>query len=359
MLQPTSIIQQLFDQPYRFEFFQAVQLLERWLVQNGSAPEQALTSMLRFKNSVRLDFPASEIEALGTQPALPDQTVATLLNALQTNQLQSIELTPAFIGFLGSSGTLPAHYSERISSHLLFERDAGPRAFLDTFSNRAVAQFYQAWRKHRLESSYAIEPGERFLPLLQALAGLGFKGLQQRGQQDHANLLDESLGYYAAALRQRPASAAMIARVLADYFSVPVSAEQFIGHWCAVPTAQQTRLGTANAILGAQALIGERVWQRDLRLRLTFGPLERAAFEGLLPGASAALALEKMLTLFTGITLEYEIRLVLRRQAVQGLTLAAQAEGSQPRGRLGWDTFLLTGTEQRDRADVQYCVHSI
>ena len=63
-----------------------------------------------------------------------------------------------------SSGALPAHYTERIAAHGLYERDDGPRAFLDTFSNRTLSLFYQAWRKYRLELKYQGGAKDGFLP---------------------------------------------------------------------------------------------------------------------------------------------------------------------------------------------------
>ncbi|MGD7412281.1 type VI secretion system baseplate subunit TssG, partial [Ralstonia pseudosolanacearum] len=92
-----------------------------------------------------------------------------------------------------------------------------------------------------------------------------------------------------------------------------------------------------------------RVWQRDLRVRVWVGPLGRAQYRNFLPGAPGALALRKMLTILCGATLEFEIKLILRRQDVAGCTL-----GAQDSGRIGWDTFLCSHPAQHDRSDAQY-----
>jgi len=121
-----------------------------------------------------------------------------------------------------------------------------------------------------------------------------------------------------------------------------------------VPAAQQTMLGMTNAVLGGGAMAGERVWQRDLRLRLVIGPLDREGYESFLPGAKAARALESMLTMFTGVSLEYEVQLVLRAAEVKGARLDTVAGGA----RLGWDSFLVTEAQQHDRSDVRYEIHT-
>lgn len=345
-----SVIERLFEQPYRFQFFQAVRMLELWLKKNGLPREGAVASFLRFQNSLSLNFPASQLEAMDTEPRALARDSAALGEALQRGELKYIRITPAFMGFLGTAGALPAHYTERIAAHALYERDDGPRAFLDTFSNRTLALFYEAWRKYRLELQYEIDGKDRFLPLLLSMAGLGNHALRHRLSDGGEGVLDESVGYFAAAMRHRPASAAMIGKVLSDYFGEPINVTQFIGAWYDVPPTQQTTLGGTNAQLGMSALVGGRVWQRDLRMRLTVGPLDRAGFDAFLPGGLAARALAKMLTMFTGLTLEYEVHIVLRAPDVDGVTLSEERHG----GRLGWDSFLCTAPETRDRDDLRY-----
>jgi type VI secretion system protein ImpH len=96
-------------------------------------------------------------------------------------------------------------------------------------------------------------------------------------------------------------------------------------------------------------VVGERVWQRDLRVRLDIGPLPLDKFHRFLPGGPAALALEQMLKLMTGASLEYEVRLHLKADEVRGTRLDA-TRGSW----LGWDSFLITKLQREDRSDAGY-----
>lgn len=362
-----SVIERLFEQPYRFQYFQAVRMLELWLRRNGVPHESAVANYLRFQNSVSLNFPASEIESLVIDPPglVPDKASlsaglsaglsANLSDSLRRNEFKYICLTPAFMGFLGTAGALPVHYTERIAAHLLTEKDEAPRAFLDAFSNRALALFYEAWRKYRLELKYEQGSKDQFLPLLLSFAGLGHPSLRHRLADGGVGVLDESVGHFAAAIRHRPASAVVIAEVLSEYFGQSVTVTQFVGRWYDVPNSQQSCLGSTNVALGTTALVGARVWQRDLCMRLTVGPLDSIAYESFLPNGLAARALAQMLTMFTGLCLEYEVRLVLRAADVRGCTL----DSGRTAGRLGWDCFLITDGESQNRSDVCYDIHTI
>jgi len=362
----SAVIEQLFNEPWRFEFFQAVRVLELWLKRRGKPPRQLVADMLRFQNSISLGFPASQLVSIhadvrdlsiGMPFDLPIDAAA-LADAVQEGTLRHVRLTPAFMGLLGCNGVLPAHYTERIAEHQAQhkneEEDDGPRAFLDAFSNRSLALFYEAWRKYRLPLKYQLDGHDAFLPLLMSLAGLGDEALRRRlADVGDGAVLDESIGYFAASIRHRPVSAVQMARVLSEYFGQPIVAEQFIGAWYDIPAAQQSMLGQDSAVLGARALAGARVWQRTLRLRLIVGPLAHAGFQAFLPGGMAARALKSVLALFTGVALEYEVELVLRAADVHNTTLDAVSPG-----RLGWDAFLVLDALPGDRHDVRYDLHA-
>ena len=108
------MITELLAEPWRYEFFQAIRLLSRWLRRYGVAPETAI----RFENSLSLAFPASDIDALQLeQGQAPGGTMR-------------LHVRTAVMGLLGLNGALPLHYTERIAAWEHATRDEGPRAFL-------------------------------------------------------------------------------------------------------------------------------------------------------------------------------------------------------------------------------------
>jgi type VI secretion system protein ImpH len=290
------VIADLLAHPQRYEFFQAVRLLLRWLGRQGIGPEQALGGVIRFRNSVGLGFPPSEIEAI--DPG--------------TGDMPAITITPAMMGLLGTMGALPLHYTERFAAWELRNRDDGPRAFLDLFSSRQVALFYRAWCKYRVRQPLAAGV-DRFQPLL----------------------------------RSRVVSADLIAGVLGACFGVAVHVEQFTGRWDVLAPDQRTLLAQGNCVLGAGATAGARLLRPELGIRIRLGPVSAAEFERFLPGQEGSRALADLLGRFA-IDVPYRaLQVVLRREAVHGVRLGSSA-------RLGLDGFLCTRSALRDRDDMCY-----
>jgi type VI secretion system protein ImpH len=339
-----GIIQQLLDEPYRFEFFQAIKLIEKLLVEKGIPPAQVLTDYLRFRNSTRQGFPASQIEALDIETSA-DTAIsadeACLISALERGELNRICITPAFFGLLGNHGALPSHYSDRIVAQLHTHKNSGAQAYFDLFSNRLVALFYQAWRKHRLELTSDKTGKPALMPILLSIAG----------SKVHA-VPDEVVAYYASAFAQRPVSALMIGRVLSDYLNVPIQVRSNVGRWEQLDACHETRLGVVNTTLSAGAMLGGRMWRRDLLVGIRIGPLDKAQYEDFLREGKGAEALRDILAMFDTPTLRYEIQLVLRASEVKGITLGGDT-GAEP-ARLGVDAFLVTGGAESDRDDIRY-----
>lgn len=364
-----GVIDQLLQAPQQFDFFQAVRLLDRWM--GLASPDGKGLSRLNFRNSLSLSFPPSQIESLKvhlrTSDDEQDAAVSVAPNKpLLAQHIDTIDMTPAFMGLLCVNGTLPLFYTEMLSQRELYQKDYAGRAFMDLFSHRAVSLFYEAWRKHRMPIQFEADRRSRFLPLALSLAGLGQRGLRDRLGGDRGAVADEALAYYAGTLQQRTLSASQLQQVLRDYLNVPVRLEQFVGRWYQIPASGRAYLGLTgsnragaaplNGVLGRSAMLGERVWQRDLRMRVVLGPLPHAKFRRFLPGGKGALALKEMLTMLGGISLEYEINLQLQRDDVQGCTLNSSRPATA--FRLGWDTFLQTRSANEDRVDVRYDIHA-
>ena len=340
-----SVIERLLAEPQAFEFVQAVSLLLAWLARQGVTPEQAWRNCLRFENSLRLGFPASEIETIAHTRTEVDAAVA--------NAGHRFTITPAFMGLLGAHGVLPAHVTERIAAWQSAGHDAAPRAFLDLVSNRMLALFWRAWQKNRIAHMPA-GGADRLRPLLLALAGSAPESPSPSpspspSQSDAAP--PHLVAHFAGMLAQRPCSAVVIEQIVSAFFDVPVRLEEAVGHWDRLGRAEQAALGI-NAELGENVLLGERSWRPDLRARLRIGPLDAATFARFLPSGDASAALRAILGRCAEPSVGFEIQLVLRAQDVRPLRLAVSTEGA----RLGRDCFLAGGAAHGDRADMRYLI---
>ena len=349
-----SAIDRLLQEPQRFEFHQAVRLLRRWSERMPAAQRPDL----RFRNTLSLSFPASQIRAIdvhrGRAPATadPDQIAAA-------DAIERLELTPAFMGLLGTGGALPLVYSEQFAGRESIGRDGAARAFLDIFQHRAVSLFHDAWRKHRLPLQFESDRRERYLPLVLSLVGLGEPALRDRLRARDGGVADDALAFYAGLLQRRAVSADHLQRVLADYFGVGVRVTQFVGRWLALDDDCQATLGGSSARLGRDTVIGPRMWQRDLRVRISVGPLDRVQHQRFLPGGPAALALRELLTLVSGVSLEYEVHLRLRAACVVTAQLPGAPRDVRDGARLGWDSFLTSKPAAKDHEAVAYHLHAL
>lgn len=351
-----SPINRLLNTPHGFEFHQAVRLLHAHLRRLPAQDRPAI----RFRNTLSLCFPASEVMAIDhhTGPVAPALATNGQHELAEGEALKRIEITPAFMGLLGATGALPLAYSEQFAQRESTGRDGAARAFLDIFQHRAVTLFHEAWRKHRLPLQFEADRRERYLPLVLSLAGLGEPALRQRLRGAEGGVADDALAFYAGLLQRKAVSAQHLQRVLGDYFAVPVQITQFVGRWFDLDADCQVSLGETPFRLGHDTVLGSRVWQRDLRVRISIGPMNRALHQRFLPGGPAALALRELLTLVSGVSLEYEVHLTLRAADVLGACLSSEP-GESYGPRLGWDSFLLSQPSTQDREEAAYDLHAM
>ncbi|RJG06135.1 type VI secretion system baseplate subunit TssG [Noviherbaspirillum cavernae] len=348
----TGLIQRLKDEPYRFEFFQAVRLLLAKYRKDSTVHDlDILGQVIRFRNSVSLAFPPSEIESLEFEWD-SDDTEETEVGTIGNAHLsfKSVTLTPSFIGLIGPMGVMPRYYTQQVAERETYQRDHATRAFLDIFTSRAVALFYQAWLKCRLHLQYEADRTQRFLPMLLSLAGLGTDKAQQPIDSPGA-FSSESLAYYAGPLRERPQSVQWFARVVTDYFHVKCSAKQFVGQWIEIPSHDLTRLGGANCTLGQTTFCGCRVWDRQTCVRLTIGPMSKAQFGEFLPAGTAGAKLGNLFRLMVGATFDCEVRLLLDKRDV----VIASLHGDEG-VHLGWNSWLSSRPIEHDAHDTAYLI---
>lgn len=322
------IARELDREPYRFDFFQAVRLLElmdrtRQVVGRFTHPHD---EAVRFGAHPSVSFPASEIQSLDRNQSPP---------AMRVN----------FMGLTGPTGVLPLDYSSLVIERLR-ARDATLRDFFDIFNHRIVSLFCQAWEKYRFAIPYERGERDRFSHNLLSLLGLGTRGLEGR-----LEVPDDSLLFYAGLLSSQSRSAAGLRQLLVDYFGVPVEIEQFVGAWYPVDEESQCSLGDSGGDgdrLGVGAVIGDEIWLQQSRVRICLGPLSLDRYLDFLPGGEGYRHLRALAGFYGGNEYDMELQLVLKRGEVPPCELDEE-EGPGP--RLGWTSWVKSSPLSRDPGD--------
>jgi type VI secretion system protein ImpH len=319
------IARKLDAEPYTFEFFQAVRLLQRMYPRLGvpgrfnNPPDE----VLRFGVNTSVAFPASEIQGL-------DRSQAPARMAVN------------FMGLTGPQGMLPRPYSALMIDRIR-ERDTAMRDFFDIFNHRAISLFYQAFEKYRFAIPYERGERDRFSHHVLALIGLGTPGLQERLKPE--GVPDDSMLFYSGLLSLHPRSAVALRQVLMDYFRVPVEIEQFVGVWRPVEQDSQCALGEEGDFseqLGFGAVVGDEVWDQQSRVRIRLGPMTLEQYEDFLPGGEAHRRIRAIAGFFAGNEYDMELQLVLKRNEVPRCELTAKGP------QLGWTSWVKSAEFERD-----------
>ncbi len=330
----TPLAETLHEEAYRFEFFQAVRLLQGLAGERAPVGEDAdpRREAVRFRSDVSPAFAASDI--LGLRPGPDDDS--------------PIEMHVNFFGVAtpGSYGSLPTCYTELVRSR---ERagDTALRDFLDLFNHRLLSLFYRAWEKHRFDVAWERSDPERgglFERALLSLMGLGTGGLEGR-----LPFPDTAALRWAGILGRRPVAADGLASVVRDYFDVPVEVEEFVPGWYPLDEDERIRLGGRSLALGLDTFLGQSVEVAQFKFRLRLGPLDRATYREFLPGAAAFRGLRELVRFAVGPEFDFEIQLILQGREAPELRLGGESEGAV---RLGWDTWLASRPLERDPSDV-------
>jgi type VI secretion system protein ImpH len=347
--QKPDLIQELLENPEQFEFFQAVRLIER------AAAEQSAGKILnriggdggpqneavRFRALASLTFPPGQISSI-TRSNPPDGTA-------------QLEMTLPFMGLTGPAGVLPDHYTSMVieRSHLR-TKDHTLREFLDLFNHRILSLFYCAWEKYRFPFAYernqqegALET-DLFTQCLYALVGI-----QSRSLRDQHSFDDQAILFFGGLFAARSRNAVSLQQMLCCYFKLEVQVLQFQGQWLYLPEESQSsmpssvRRGGLNLDLGETAIAGSRVWDVQSRIRIQLGPLSWSQFSGLLPGQPRLTCIKEMVKLYIGVSLDFDVQLILRRDEVPLCRLTAGTDYSP---QLGWNTWIGAAPEEHHPA---------
>ncbi|MFC0167562.1 type VI secretion system baseplate subunit TssG [Pseudoduganella danionis] len=305
-----TVMARLVNAPYRFEFVQAVRLLDGWL---GRSDTDQLSSCIRFQSRIRLGFAPSQIDAIALDYAAATET--------DTGRLPRITLTPTLPSLFGSTGELPYAASYRLMETHSQGRMESTQAFYDMLFHRSIELHYIASNRSRIFRTNTAEGKPALLPLLVALTGV------HAGSGKRGGIPDAAIASYAAILQRPTTSAARLAPALAHYFGLPVEVIQFLPDQYQLDREERAQLGKRSHSLGRTLTLGCRIPNFQRRIRLCIGPLKRQQYDQLLPEREKWRALRNFVCLFKLSSLQCEVLLFLEQREARQCRLGKTALG--------------------------------
>ena len=319
-----SVAEQLLTEGYRFDFFQAVRLLNQMAdnqdpIGYASLPQR---ESVRFHSFPSMSFPPSAIYDI----------------TRSEDRDEPMNMVVAFMGLTGPQGVMPQYYTELIMERLRYQ-DRTLLDFFDLFTHRLISLFYRSWEKYQVAISFEgakthEKKTDRIFEHMLSFIGLGTKGLAEQLAFPPQALLG-----YTGMLAVRSRSAHSLRQILAHFFGVIVDIRQFIGQWVTLEPEDQSNLNgpKRNLRLGETTIAGNQIWDQQARFQVQIGPLSLSRFGQFLPPGKTYQTLVQLIRFFAGQHLQFDVRLKLLAGEVPYCRLS---EASACAPQLGWTTWL-------------------
>ncbi len=334
-----SLTEQLTQEPYRFNFYQAVRAIE-YAANCKSHGRQAVNAplslkappsreFLRFNAKTKLAFNSSDIESI-EQVAFEKEEDA---NASSLQWLMEV----TFMGLTGSQGVMPFYLSEAVLKQLKLKNE-GLRDFLDIFNHRAITMYYKAWSKYQLGSSYEShkirEQDEKddITHALLSLVGLGQSTLQYRQPYD-----DESLLPLSGFLSRDTCTASGLTNMISHMFQLDVNIKQFTGTYSELTDDIVTKIGKQNHALGQSTFLGSQCHHSAGKFTVVITPRDTDEYDSLAPGSPLVRSMMSFIRHAAGPELEFDLEIIHTDDQIPSVQLITSPEYTPT---LGWNTIL-------------------
>jgi type VI secretion system protein ImpH len=339
------VLRRLFTEGHRFDFFQAVWLLEQLL----DAPDDREVFAVRPRHQdgrihlaphASTVFPAADVRDIAHRSGASGPEVDVIVT---------------FMGLYGINAPLPSYFVEAVTGDP--DDSAALRDFLDIFNHRIYTLFYESWKKyrpmlalHRAAHSGRQRPGGARDPLharvFRSLAGLGIhrppsadSGAPEdtasaRAAHTHPGHLHWAAfaGRLSGHVRNREGLEALLAGTL----GVPARVVENVGRWATLPHRQTLGRGSARPVqLGGSGVVGARLFDVAGKFRIVLGPLGVADYEAFRPGGRRAALLRAVVDLYLQDALAYDVELRLDTSELAPVALGDDRSRLGSTARLG------------------------
>lgn len=288
----------LIREPYRFEFHQAITILEHLRPHARPFGETVspTDAVVAVKSRVYLDPLSSDIYSLDNAVFAPPSPTPPTLHI-------------NFMGIAGIQGPLPFPYTEMIIQRVR-NGDWSLKDFLDIFNNRLASLLHCIRKQYRISLSTCTPQKTAMGHGLTAILGLGLPALQDRLHVPDRGLLEYASFYWA-----HPKSALGLTQILRTYFNIPVEIEKCTGRWRRLAKTEVTQIGFHGQWqrLGEGAVLGTRVWDQATHFSVHLGPLNEAQLDLFLPFGKAFPRLKDITQLYIPPNVDFNLRYKVTR----------------------------------------------
>ena len=323
---PDHLIDEIAKDPFRFDFFRAVRLLQTCYPDRPCIGDSFSLAQdpIRFCQNPSLAFAPSTIEELRRAP-----------NGIP-------RLAVHFMGLFGPNGPLPQHITEYARERQRHFGDNTITGFFNVFHHRLISLFYRAWASNQKVVDLDRPKDQHYALYLGSFIGIGMDSLQDRDE-----VPDSAKRYFAGRMSCQVRNAEGLESILQDYFEIKTEIQTFVGRWMDLPADSLCKLGDSpeTGSLGATTILGSRFWECQLNFRIKLGPMNLVDYERMLPCGKAFKRLQDWVLNYTGEQFFWDLHLTLQAGEVPAISLGQS-------GRLGWTTWLKTKPFVKDADDL-------
>jgi type VI secretion system protein ImpH len=309
----------------RHGFLPAVLYLERMLRksvrvgENGPLAEEGI----RFQHDPTLQFSASDVREI----------VKRTVVAEDDRESEHYLLTTTFLGLTGGISPLPDYIADEVATE---DPDVSlRRRFLDIFHHRLVSLLYRGIVKYHYPSEFATGGRDVWSRRILCLTGIDAFSDPPPDATHWPQWLRLSPLLVAARRGSRTLRLALEDELARDIGDAAISIEEFIGDWVEIDDRQLFRMGVSANVLGQDAILGRRIFDRSAKFRVHIRPITHAVLRGFQGEGELRKRLDRIVRSVLHEPFDYEVALDLADGHAPGMRLSRQRGHS-----LGQDAWL-------------------
>jgi type VI secretion system protein ImpH len=315
-----SFLRNLEAEPWRFDYFAVLRHLERIAKDRPRIGDSAALreEFVKLRQDPYMDFPASNLAKVEPVDGKP------------------LAVFVKFLGLLGPQGALPLASTEEAYHYLLAQDDAFPR-FLDLFNNRFIQLFFRAWADARPIAQHDRPEADRFVAYIGSAIGIG-----SFPYQNHDSLPDAAKLGFAGIMGAQAKCGSRLSSVICGLFKVKAEVEEFVGSRLEIETDEWTTLGVRHNTLGADALLGRRIFSVQDKIRVRLYTKNLTQYLRFLPTGDLCEALADLVFLYNGEQLDWDAELAIPSGEASAIRIGKF-------GQLGWTTWMAPNWASSDQ----------